>query len=158
MAKLYIAQYKGHFEGNEWKMDNKADTGETEGLFISPTGKDQTLHVGNAAGATEATKAITIYQFGVQTLPGVKMVINDNATEFGHVIVGQTGIFELNLSDATPILSVQFPRLNTYLTQASPDMNYILIDLVYAKEESASEEEDNSSDSENSNNEEVIES
>ena len=43
-----------------------------------------------------------IYQFSIQTAPGVRIKLNNNSSD---VIVGQTGIWESNLTSLTPISS-----------------------------------------------------
>lgn len=70
---------------------------------------------------TQENKSISykIYQVGIQSLPGLKFSINDNATEKnGAIILGQTGIFELNLHAATPIESIQFQNIIQLLTES----------------------------------------
>ena len=67
-----------------------------------------------------------IYQLGIQSLPGLKIQINDNGTE---VVVGQTGIFELNLLKATPIYGFSLTNLEQ-MYENSTTM-YVLIDVVY---------------------------
>lgn len=90
-----------------------------------------------------------IYQLGVQTLPGVTIILNDNNS---NVKVGQTGIFEINLSDLTPLRAeITFTNLTSILSEytanvtdlriAQPDTlstanvtnNYCIIDVIYSK-------------------------
>lgn len=90
-----------------------------------------------------------IYQLGVQTLPGVTIILNDNNS---NVKVGQTGIFEINLSDLTPLKAqITFTNLLSILSEYTanaadlsitlPDVisstnvtnNYCIIDVIYSK-------------------------
>ena len=82
-----------------------------------------------------------IYQLGIQTLPGVKVKLGENSSD---IRIGQTGIFEVNLSTLAPIVTkVSFPGLATYLSAKTKDENgneinnnYIIIDVIYSINES----------------------
>jgi hypothetical protein len=63
--------------------------------------------------------------------------INSNNVNNGGIIVGQTGIFELNLRDSLPINSVTFTNLNPLVANAP--MGYLLVDIIYTKENAAGE-------------------
>lgn len=76
-----------------------------------------------------------IYQFGVQTMPGVRFSINSNdtgigANDFKGVMVGQTGIFELDLREVTPINQITFENLAAQLAPFG-EMGYLYVDVVY---------------------------
>lgn len=102
-----------------------------------------------------------IYQFSIQTAPGVEIILNENSS---NVKVGQTGIWEINLSSLTPICSVvgikgldrmlgvstingkdsglgkyetqyqTYPELSDYQPKDTYDVScaYCLIDVIYS--------------------------
>lgn len=85
-----------------------------------------------------------IYQLGVQTLPGVKIQLGESSGSSstsgtsgssGAVVVGQTGIFELNLNGMVPITTeVTLTNLGDILTTNSGDnVGYCIIDVIYQK-------------------------
>lgn len=79
-----------------------------------------------------------IYQLGIQSLPGLKFTINDNMTSANaNIVLGQTGIFELNLADATPVTTVTFTNLLDHLSLS--DTNYCIIDVIYSYRGESSE-------------------
>ena len=68
-----------------------------------------------------------IYQLGIQSAPGLQVNLGQNG---GTIRIGQTGIFELNLSNLENILA------NTYDKDSetfSGNCNYCLIDVIYVK-------------------------
>lgn len=74
-----------------------------------------------------------ISQLGIQTLPGTKILINTgNSTtnETSYITVGQTGIFELDVTNLTPITSVQVLPSSMKNIITNP-VGYIIIDTVY---------------------------
>ena len=115
-------------EGYKWEI-RKSSTEDKNGIFsgISES-KDLIITVGDSSG----NKKYNIYQLGIQTLPGVSFTINNivamNSQSSG-IIIGQTGIFELNLKDGIPINTVTFNNLNPLTTQ--DDIGYLIIDVVY---------------------------
>ena len=99
------------------------------------------------------TTGYAIYYFGIQSLPGLTFNINSNKTNATSTIqIGQTGIFELDLFDSSPIGEIKFENLEQKLkegyeittvenngqleitvTENSPGVNYCLIDVIYEK-------------------------
>ena len=72
-----------------------------------------------------------IIQLGIQTLPGVKVYINSN---LDPVIVGASGIYELDLTDSSvKIVDLKFEQKSLELINNSPD-GYLIIDIVYQEE------------------------
>lgn len=71
-----------------------------------------------------------IVQLGIQTLPGVKIYIN-NYTD--PIIIGATGIYELDVDGISNITDLQFD--NTSLDMIDNNANaYIIIDYIYETE------------------------
>ena len=69
-----------------------------------------------------------IIQLGVQTLPGVKFYLNANQDP---IIVGSSGIYELDLSDTSAVItSIKFDMPYLNLISKNPD-GYLIIDIVY---------------------------
>lgn len=130
---LYIAQARGRIKKNSDNTNSLnfeySDTKSASGIFAGLT---------NTTTPTVGGGSYKIYQFGLQTLPGVQFVINDNMVEEQSTIrVGQTGIFELNLAESTPIQTVEFQNLTDILSAARDDLNvgYIFIDVIYSESE-----------------------
>ena len=69
-----------------------------------------------------------IEQLGIQTLPGTKFYINQS---LDPIIIGGTGIYELDLRNTTAILtSLRFDQ-DSMTTIANLDNGFLIIDLVY---------------------------
>lgn len=69
-----------------------------------------------------------IIQIGVQTLPGMEIYINKNPNP---VIVGQTGIYELNLEGISSIYELKF-GITQLRTINNPTNNaYLIVDYIY---------------------------
>lgn len=69
-----------------------------------------------------------IIQLGVQTLPGTKFYLNANTFP---IIVGASGIYELDLSETSTIISsLMFDVTSLELISRNPD-GYLIIDIVY---------------------------
>ena len=73
-----------------------------------------------------------ITQIGIQTLPGTKFYLNDITATY-PIIIGYTGIYELNLTDIAEINSLFFD-LDSILTIDKTDDAYLIIDIVYGEE------------------------
>jgi hypothetical protein len=71
---------------------------------------------------------LSITQLGIQTLPGTKFYLNN---EKKPIIIGATGIYELDLNGQGYIYSIRFDKntLETYYTEDSATR--LLIDIVY---------------------------
>lgn len=98
---------------------------------------NQNLGTGNVESPSEFISGIKpgggISQLGIQTLPGTKIIINteDGASnEASYITVGQTGIFELDVTSLTPITSVQVLPSSMKNIITNP-VGYIIIDTVY---------------------------
>lgn len=68
-----------------------------------------------------------IIQLGIQTLPGTKFYLNDGVNP---IIVGSTGIYELNLEGISPITKLAFDQGSLALIQSSPNA-YLIVDIIY---------------------------
>lgn len=73
----------------------------------------------------------SITQLGIQTLPGTKFYLNNSITP---IVVGYTGIYELDLRSDTEITALAFDNasLNTINTTNNA---YLIVDAIYEVEE-----------------------
>ena len=94
-----------------------------------------------ASGTAFATR-IPIYQLGIQAIPGTKVYIN--SPNVGKpIIIGKTGIFELDLNDQSVITSLRVDKASVqtirdinYRDEDNPTTEaYLLIDIIYEAEE-----------------------
>lgn len=76
------------------------------------------------------TQVYPIVQLGIQTLPGTKVYVNNHTTP---VIIGATGIYELDVDGLTNITDIQFDDASLRTIAANPNA-YIIIDYVYETE------------------------
>lgn len=75
-------------------------------------------------------KNYTILQLGIQTLPGTKFYLNEG---IDPIMVGYTGIYELDLENQTQIHALQF-NLESLTTIHNSEGAYLIIDILYEKE------------------------
>lgn len=71
-----------------------------------------------------------IIQLGIQTLPGVKFWINEGTAP---LIIGSTGIYELNVEGLTTIHNLKFDDTSLKTIDAN-DSAYIIVDYIYERE------------------------
>lgn len=74
---------------------------------------------------------ISIVQLGIQTLPGTKFYINDAVDP---IIIGSTGIYELDLKGLTDITSLSFESASLSRIEQI-DSAYLIVDAIYEIEE-----------------------
>lgn len=72
-----------------------------------------------------------ILQLGIQTLPGTKFYLNDS---IDPIIVGYTGIYELELDDQTEIFNLTFNKDSMDLIDTNPN-GYLIVDILYEENE-----------------------
>ena len=68
-----------------------------------------------------------IMQLGIQALPGTKFYLNGSNNP---IIIGNTGIYELDLWGMAEINSLQFDA-NSLSLISSNDNAYLIIDMIY---------------------------
>lgn len=73
----------------------------------------------------------SIASLGIQTIPGVKFYLN-SATD--PIIVGSSGIYELNLTDNYEILYLDFDPQSLDLIGSYNGDAYLIVDIVYNTE------------------------
>lgn len=69
------------------------------------------------------------YQLGIQTLPGTMIYLNGSEDP---VIIGSTGIYELDISDGVEVFTLQVSSASLSQISAAND-GYIIIDVLYDK-------------------------
>lgn len=84
---------------------------------------------GNRLRSGSAFSSYTpIKQIGIQTMPGVKFYLN-NSTD--PIIVGSTGIYELNVENLTEITALSFDTVSINMINQTPSLSYIIVDILY---------------------------
>lgn len=68
-----------------------------------------------------------IVQLGIQTLPGTKFYLNNSIEP---IIVGYTGIYELDLDNQTEIFKLTFNNTSMETVRDNPN-GYLIIDVLY---------------------------
>ena len=77
-------------------------------------------------------KLISITRLGIQTIPGVMVYINSPVEP---VIIGSTGIYELDLENISEISTLSFnPDSVNFINDAS-NSAYLVIDAIYNVED-----------------------
>lgn len=74
-----------------------------------------------------------IIHLGIQTLPGTKIYLNGFYD--APIIIGATGIYELDLEGTTGLIDRVQVDENSMNTIKTVDTAYIIIDIVYQAEE-----------------------
>ena len=75
---------------------------------------------------------LPIVQLGIQTLPGMKVYINNHTNP---IIVGQTGIYELNVDGISYITDLRFDGATLNVINKNQQNAYLIVDYFYEKEE-----------------------
>ena len=73
-------------------------------------------------------KYLPFTQLGIQALPGTRFFLNDNIE--GPVIIGSTGIYELELEGISKINSLKFDSKSLKLIADNPNA-FLIIDVIY---------------------------
>lgn len=99
--------------------DNKADSDKNQPKNLS----------GNQLRSGSVFNSYTpIKQIGIQTMPGVKFYLNNS---IDPIIIGSTGIYELNVENLTEITALSFDTLSINMINKTPSTSYIIIDILY---------------------------
>lgn len=70
---------------------------------------------------------VPIVQLGIQSLPGTKFYLNNS---INPIIIGQTGIYELNLEGLSEITALSFDRESVAAINRNNNA-YLIVDLIY---------------------------
>ena len=82
----------------------------------------------NLISGSVFSKYMPILQLGIQTMPGTKFYLNGSNKP---IIVGNTGIYELDLSGTSKIRSLYFEEKS--LNAINQNSHYLIIDILYEK-------------------------
>ena len=85
------------------------------------------LNANNLSGGNAFSQYLPIIQLGIQTLPGVKFRLNGASNE---IIVGSTGIYELDVSDGAAITMLTFDAASLKMIDES-GTGYLIVDILY---------------------------
>ena len=80
---------------------------------------------------TAFNKYYPIIQLGIQSLPGVQFKLNHSDTS---IIIGSTGIYELDLEGYTEITNLEFDAQSFTSIENNPN-GHLIIDIISNKEE-----------------------
>ena len=72
-------------------------------------------------------ECLPITQLGIQTLPGIRVYLNNNIEN--PVIIGSTGIYELNLEGISEITNIYFDSQSLSLIEDNSNA-YLIIDVI----------------------------
>lgn len=100
--------------------------------YYSPGNLQNDLKNVDAAGLItgEALENYQIVQLGIQTLPGTQFILG-NSNKDNPITIGQTGIFELDVSNlSTNISGIKILPSSMKNIITNP-IGYIIIDIVY---------------------------
>ena len=86
------------------------------------------LNAGSLVDGTVFAEYLPFTQLGIQALPGTRFYLNDNIE--GPVIVGSTGIYELELEGISKISSLKFDSKSLKLIADNPNA-FLIIDVIY---------------------------
>lgn len=72
-----------------------------------------------------------IVQLGIQSLPGTKFYLNNS---IGPIIIGHTGIYELNVEGLTEITSLRFSADSISAINSNAN-SFLIVDIIYEEED-----------------------
>lgn len=98
--------------------------------------RDATVQDYSSGSVFDKTGCFPIVQLGVQALPGTRMYLN-GATE--SIIIGSTGIYELDLDGIAEIVQLQFDY-DSMMTINNNDTAGLIVDIIW--DDGTAEEEE----------------
>ena len=84
----------------------------------------------NLVSGSAFAKTLPIVQLGIQALPGTKFYLNNNDHP---IIIGNTGIYELDLNGQTEITALSFDSVSVRAIDANQN-GYLIVDVIYESE------------------------
>lgn len=110
-----ITQFRYYGEGNGKNYPNSGD----KSTIISASNL-------SSGGIFVTHKCLPIIQLGIQTLPGTKFYLNNATTP---IVIGSTGIYELDLNNITEITHIAFDKASLNLINKTNNA-YLIIDMI----------------------------
>ena len=117
MAKKYLKQFRYYGENS---------------ILNSPSNNISKKNLVSGSIFFSTSNLISIASIGIQTLPGVKFYLNDSVDS---IIIGSTGIYELNISDNYEVTALRFDSDSIELLSDVSNNAYLIIDIIYNMEE-----------------------
>ena len=101
---------------------------ENTSSLNAPAGIDKAkLQSGDIFFSSSDVLSATIVSLGIQTIPGVQFYLNDSVDT---IIIGSTGIYELELEGISKISSLKFDSKSLKLIADNPNA-FLFIDVIY---------------------------
>lgn len=75
-------------------------------------------------------KYMPVSKLGIQSVPGTKFYLNNSSSP---IIIGHTGIFELDLNEFTEIIALRFDAKSIQFINDNLNA-YLIIDMIYEGE------------------------
>ena len=85
------------------------------------------ISIANLASGSIFSKYMPVIQLGIQSLPGTKFYLNNSNDP---IIIGNTGIYKLNLNGLSEITAISFDRASINSIIANQD-GYLIVDILY---------------------------
>lgn len=109
----------------QFRFYNDAEADKGDASNNSP----KTAEMAQFVDGTIFADCFPISQLGIQALPGTRVLLN-NASDLDYLLIGQTGIFELDLDNQTEITSIKFDAQS--MAKINKTTNAVLIvDIIY---------------------------
>ena len=101
--------------------------GKNSPSVITIDGADVDVSYAHYVSGAVFGECFPVLQFGIQSLPGTKFYLNNGNDP---IIVGSTGIYELDLEGQTEITQIQIDG-GSMKTINDNDSAYLIIDIIY---------------------------
>ena len=101
--------------------------GKNSPSVITIDGADTNVSYAHYVSGAVFGECFPVLQFGIQSLPGTKFYLNNGNDP---IIIGSTGIYELDLEGQTEITQIQMDG-GSMKTINDNDSAYLIIDIIY---------------------------
>ena len=101
--------------------------GKNSPSVITIDGADVDVSYAHYVSGAVFGECFPVLQFGIQSLPGTKFYLNNSNDP---IIIGSTGIYELDLEGQTEITQIQMDG-GSMKTINDNDSAYLIIDIIY---------------------------
>lgn len=101
--------------------------GKNSPSVVTIDGVDVNVSYAHYVSGAVFGECFPVLQFGIQSLPGTKFYLNNGNDP---IIIGSTGIYELDLEGQTEITQIQMDG-GSMKTINDNDSAYLIIDIIY---------------------------
>lgn len=101
--------------------------GKNSPSVVTIDGADINVSYAHYVSGAVFGECFPVLQFGIQSLPGTKFYLNNGNDP---IIIGSTGIYELDLEGQTEITQIQMDG-GSMKTINDNDSAYLIIDIIY---------------------------